>query len=672
MTATHISTMTTNAENPRIPWKLYLFVFFSYVGDRSWTFAIGLFMVQLSAREFEWPAIYGLVVSLVVVVFSPGLGRMVDRNQRWRAVRIALITQNVFVALCSLCVALTFYFRHILEMEGEYYWGHPIACSIIIFLGSIAQCGTVSTTLTVHKDWVVVIANGNQEQLAKINSVIRFIDWVTKVVGPIVMGNMFFNLRQEIVAGVVGCWNLVSFFIELVILWSLYKDYPKLAIKVTPNQKEHVSNDDPENDASETKMPESTENPTEKDRSLCHRFVRGFMDVKSWSIYYQHRVRNAGISLSWLYLTVFGFDSIMTSFSYTQGTPEFMMGVFSAISVLIGVLAFFLFPFLVRRLGIVHTGLFGFTWEVICLILCVGSIWAPGSPFDPSVPIYSRIEDPFVRPHQLDPNITEYVEFDRTAPNGDRTSITILRAGICSARLGLWLADLSVNQILQGVDDNVRGTINGVQSSLNMCFNVVKFGLVIILSQPETWGILVWISFCATSCGWLFYASYAYQRHRHSKRRKSLAPSPTIQPPRDDSPGDMNDRGPDSTLRERHPVRTQVHQLKEKIDSLSVSTDSAGGASPQLTVNRGRISTVLPDNYAWVYGTDGQEIPGTPGSSGYQSSNENSSCASNDNSPSNVHRRVFFSEDTFQVPPTNAQNTKRRGKKEPEFFVVQV
>ena len=87
-------------------------------------------------------------------------------------------------------------------------------------------------------------------------------------------------------------------------------------------------------------------------------------------------------------------------------------------------------------------GLFGFTWEVICLILCVGSIWAPGSPFDPSVPIYSRIEDPFVRPHQLDPNITEYVEFDRTAPNGDRTSITILRAGICSARLGS-LPDIS-------------------------------------------------------------------------------------------------------------------------------------------------------------------------------------------------------------------------------------
>ena len=63
------------------------------------------------------------------------------------------------------------------------------------------------------------------------------------------------------------------------------------------------------------------------------------------------------------------------------------------------------------------------------------------------------------------------------------------------------MADLSNNQILQGVEDNVRGTINGVQSSLNMSFNVVKFGLVIILAQPESWGVLVFISCCAACTG---------------------------------------------------------------------------------------------------------------------------------------------------------------------------
>jgi len=45
-------------------------------------------------------------------------------------------------------------------------WGHPVASSVIIILGSLAQLGTVTTSIVVTKDWVAVIANGNQEQLA--------------------------------------------------------------------------------------------------------------------------------------------------------------------------------------------------------------------------------------------------------------------------------------------------------------------------------------------------------------------------------------------------------------------------------------------------------------------------------------------------------------------------
>lgn len=176
-------------------------------------------------------------------------------------------------------------------------------------------------------------------------------------------------------------------------------------------------------------------------------------------------------------------------------------------------------------------GLFGFLWEMVCLVLCFGSVFAPGSPFDPSKILSGPIHDPFVKEALKTPNST--IEMNLGAPNGDRTSIVLLRAGITSARLGtsqkrlnaaditrcfiqtkldltngtlcdlpgLWMADLSNNQILQGVEDNVRGTINGIQSSLNMSFNVVKFGLVIIFSQPESWGILVFISCFGTSSG---------------------------------------------------------------------------------------------------------------------------------------------------------------------------
>jgi hypothetical protein len=67
---------------------------------------------------------------------------------------------------------------------------------------------------------------------------------------------------------------------------------------------------------------------------------------------------------------------------------------------------------------------------------------------------------------------------------------------------GLWVADLSVNQLLQEVDDQIRGTINGVQSSMNMIFDTAKFLLVIACPWPQTFGILVCISFSAVFSGY--------------------------------------------------------------------------------------------------------------------------------------------------------------------------
>ena len=66
---------------------------------------------------------------------------------------------------------------------------------------------------------------------------------------------------------------------------------------------------------------------------------------------------------------------------------------------------------------------------------------------------------------------------------------------------GLWVADLSVNQLLQEVDDQIRGSINGVQTSMNMIFDTAKFLLVIACPWPQTFGILVCISFSAICAG---------------------------------------------------------------------------------------------------------------------------------------------------------------------------
>ncbi len=101
-------------------------------------------------------------------------------------------------------------------------------------------------------------------------------------------------------------------------------------------------------------------------------------------------------------------------------------------------------------------------------------------------------------------------------------SVTVLMAGIVLARFGrvnlcrfqhfeahfdyfvegLWITDLTINQILQEeVDPSVRGSVNGVQESLNNALDLLKCVLVIALPTPEQFGLLVVLSFISISTG---------------------------------------------------------------------------------------------------------------------------------------------------------------------------
>ena len=62
------------------------------------------------------------------------------------------------------------------------------------------------------------------------------------------------------------------------------------------------------------------------------------------------------MGLACLYLTVLGFDSITTSYAYSQGVPEYVLGVLAGIGAIMGLLGSIAFPFMVRRFGVLRTG----------------------------------------------------------------------------------------------------------------------------------------------------------------------------------------------------------------------------------------------------------------------------------------------------------------------------
>lgn len=67
---------------------------------------------------------------------------------------------------------------------------------------------------------------------------------------------------------------------------------------------------------------------------------------------------------------------------------------------------------------------------------------------------------------------------------------------------GLWVADLTVTQILQeGVEESHRGAINGVQSSLNQTLDLLRSVLLIIFPKRETFGLLIILSFVFVCVG---------------------------------------------------------------------------------------------------------------------------------------------------------------------------
>ena len=256
-----------------------------------------------------------------------------------------------------------------------------------------------------EKDWLVVICDGDVNLLSKLIANVRTINLICNLAAPLLAGQLIYFTSHLVAAITVAIWNVVSAVFELLLLLSIYKSH--------------------------TKLGESKLNQVQEKRLGVHE--TGI----AWLTFLRHPVREAGVGLAMLYMTVLGFDSITWGYCLMQGVAECTLGIATAISAGVGVIGARLYPLLRQRIGLEKTGMVAFAFLSICLSLCVISIWSPGSPFDLSS-VSSTISP---------------------AKSSDSLiSVFLLLTGIISARLGLWMADLTVQQIFQEtVDESIRG-----------------------------------------------------------------------------------------------------------------------------------------------------------------------------------------------------------------------
>ncbi|XP_055967871.1 solute carrier family 40 member 1 isoform X1 [Sorex fumeus] len=519
---------------------LYLGHSLSTWGDRMWHFAVSVFLVELYGNSLLLTAVYGLVVAGSVLLLGAIIGDWVDKNARLKVAQTSLVVQNVSVILCGIILMMVFLHKN--ELLSMYHGWVLTSCYImIITIANVANLASTATAITIQRDWIVVVAGEDRSKLADMNATIRRIDQLTNILAPMAVGQIMTFGSPVIGCGFISGWNLVSMCVEYFLLWKVYQKTPALAMKAALKVEEaELKQLNLHKAETEPKPLEGTHLMGEKDPNI-HELVheqepscgsqmaepfRTFRD--GWVSYYNQPVFLAGMALAFLYMTVLGFDCITTGYAYTQGLSGSILSILMGASAITGIMGTVAFTWLRRKCGLVRTGLISGFAQLSCLILCVVSVFMPGSPLDLTVSPFEDIRSRFIDANSVPAAIstetpevltTEMLTTNGSDPNvfsamsaksESMISVSLLFAGVIAARIGLWSFDLTVTQLLQeNVIESERGIINGVQNSMNYLLDLLHFIMVILAPNPEAFGLLVLISVSFVAMGHLMYFRFS-------------------------------------------------------------------------------------------------------------------------------------------------------------------
>ena len=101
------------------------------------------------------------------------------------AAKTFLIIQNTCVSLCA--VLLSWFIVYKSEHPEISDWWVLLVSVIAIILASVARLASSGVNIIIQKDWIVIIADHDNDKLAKMNSILRTIELTTYMLGMLKM-----------------------------------------------------------------------------------------------------------------------------------------------------------------------------------------------------------------------------------------------------------------------------------------------------------------------------------------------------------------------------------------------------------------------------------------------------------------------------------------------------
>ncbi|KAG2416374.1 hypothetical protein HFD88_007589 [Aspergillus terreus] len=438
--------------------RLYVSHTLSTWNSRMFEFGSVLFLASIFPGTLLYASIYALGRSLSAVLLSSWLGSVVDRSNRLKTIRHSIIWQRLPVAASCAC------FVHLLNRSSEPTYFSPLLFTAVALLACVEKLAANVNTVSVERDWAVVISDALQYSRQGLNASMRRIDLICKLLAPVVISFLDGFSTRAAIWTVLGV-NVSCVVVEYIAIAQVYKVVPEL-------ERHRDASENEEDGASHLQDSNSH-------RAGIYSVVRYIhRAVAPWKEYVSSRVFLASFSLSLLYLTVLSFGTTMVTYLLHTGFSALEVSCMRIGAVVAELSGTWAAPIVMNRIGPIRSGLWFLNWQFGCLAAAVAG--------------FAFLEG-----------------------NSQVVAVSLI-VGVALSRIGLWGFDLCVQFLIQdGIAEHERARFSSTEMALQNIFELLSFATTIVFSRPEQFKYPVFISYGAIGAAAIFFAAYVRRERGH-------------------------------------------------------------------------------------------------------------------------------------------------------------
>ncbi|XP_031739572.1 solute carrier family 40 member 1 isoform X3 [Cucumis sativus] len=230
--------------------------------------------------------------------------------------------------------------------------------------GAVGALSSLAGTILVEREWVVVISERHPpEVLTNINSTMRRIDLVCKLLSPVISGFIISFISLKASAMTLAVWNIISVWLEYWLFTSVYDGIPALEESSQRRVSRLALRDVGESSSVSQQIERLIPNDVDArsaERSWKVKMFNWFSKVPfvtAWKVYLEQDTVLPGVALALLFFTVLSFGTLMTATLEWEGIPAYIIGIARGVSATIGIAATLVYPIVQSRILTLRTGL---------------------------------------------------------------------------------------------------------------------------------------------------------------------------------------------------------------------------------------------------------------------------------------------------------------------------